>query len=133
MKSTASLSAANQLDALANTARGEKSVFGSGRVDDGDNDSVSSDSIQRRMDPANHPLPPSTAGSAAQRNSFRSLHESGAPGGSSLPAYAPDGEHSIGQRGISTSGSGVSHARPSSSSYVAENNSGPWQRGAGYE
>lgn len=139
MKSSASLSAANQLDALATTARGEKAGYGSGRLED-DDESVSSDYQHRRMDPANHPLPPSTANSATQssfRGSFRDPRSSGGP---SFPPHAGEDHRSPLGFGngldsptkplaVNTGGDPGSHGGAPS---PAAPPSG-WQRGAGYD
>jgi hypothetical protein len=138
MKSSASLSAANQLDALATTARGEKGGYGSGRLDD-DDLSISSDSMHRRMDPANHPLPPSTANSAT-RSSFRgSFRDPRSPSGPTFPTHAGEDHRSpLGfgngrdsptkQLGVHTGGLGSHSGPPSPAGQPSA-----WQRGAGYD
>ncbi|KAH8682202.1 calcium spray protein [Xylariales sp. PMI_506] len=109
MKSSQSLSAANQLDALASTARGEK-VHGLDLDDDG-NESGSVHSFPR------HSLRPSTANSGS-RSSYR---ESRTHAGPSVP-FAPS-----------------SHLNPSVNGSVppspvrSKQNASPWQRGAGYD
>jgi hypothetical protein len=72
MKSQTQLTTTTELDALAATARGDKAGYKSQLDLDDDNESISSESMRRRMDPSNVALPPSTTASAAQ--SQHSLH-----------------------------------------------------------
>jgi hypothetical protein len=92
MKSQTQLNTTTELDALAATARGDKAGYKSHLDLDDDNESITSESIRRRMDPANVALPPSTTQSAAQ--SQHSLHHGHHPPNSpidpSMPLFPAD-------------------------------------------
>jgi hypothetical protein len=164
MKSQTQLNTTTELDALAATARGDKGPYGKSQLDlDDDNESISSESMRRRTDPANVALPPSMAGSAAQ--SQHSLHKyqhpqpphspvdpsmplfpadprRGPPQGHYGNNYAPDqyyrnqgaNRSPSPYNGSSSNVSGYrSQHNASPAGYRSQNNTTPWQRGAGYE
>ena len=87
MKSQTQLTTTTELDALAATARGDKAGYKPGLDLDDDADSISSDSLRRRTDPHNMPLPPSTANSA--KDSYREPPRS--PVDPSMPLFPGDG------------------------------------------
>jgi uncharacterized membrane protein len=122
-----------ELDALGATARGDMKGGYKHNLDlDDDNESWASDSLRN---PANQPLPPSTANSATYRESPHS------PIDPSVPLFPAGGNSFPGQSDSSL----MSGAAPSStplSAYRAQNNASPaggfrsaspWQRGAGYD
>jgi hypothetical protein len=138
MKSQTQLTTTTELDALAATARGDKAGGYKTPLDlDDDNESVSSDSLRRRMDPANHPLPPSTA------NSYRDAPGQRSPVDPSVPLFPADGRRGPpppqhyqdqpaygGQQYLRTQGSGNMQQRSPSpysqhSGYRQQNNASP--------
>ncbi|TPX15692.1 uncharacterized protein E0L32_000026 [Thyridium curvatum] len=150
MKSQTGLTTTTELDALAATARGDKAGYKGGLDLDDDADSISSDSLRRRADPANHPLPPSTA------NSYRDPPRS--PVDPSMPLFPADGRRPPQQPhqaqnpynngygnnqmrspspyngSASNLSSGYrSQNNASPAGFRSQNNASPWQRGAGYE
>ncbi|KAF4125732.1 Transient receptor potential (TRP) ion channel [Geosmithia morbida] len=130
MKSQTQLNATTELDALAATARGDKAGYKSQLDLDDDNDSVSSDSMRRRTDPsymelsAGHPVAGGGGAGARPRS----------PVNPSMPLFpsnrpeSPFRSNSPSPYGQSSSGGGAQAA-----SFRAQNNSSPWQRGAGYD
>lgn len=140
-----------ELDALGVTARGDMTQKGyySRDIDD-DDDSFSSGSGKQAHDAAGVPLPPSTANSA-RNNSMRDpphspldSHTSYLPSDGQprhgVPVYNHD--NSSTRPGadmplMSGQHDGASYrsarSQPSSAGYRNQNNSSPWQRGAGYD
>jgi hypothetical protein len=140
-----------ELDALGATARGDMKGGYKHNLDlDDDNDSWSSDSLRN---PANMPLPPSTANSgAAYREPPHSPIDPSVPlfpagaGGRGPPPNYQDNQRFRGQAEsrpnsdlplINNRSNNASPAPYSSqsnlSAYRATNNASPWQRGAGYD
>ncbi|KAI1872060.1 uncharacterized protein JN550_004263 [Neoarthrinium moseri] len=136
MKSTHSLSAANQLDALASTARGEK-THGIGLDDDEGDRSASSQSLQRRPESMARP----STGTSAGHNSWRDSRSRIAPtlpfagnGHGASPLNPGSGRNSpIKQLHVQSPPAASTHSGPPSPAYRSQNNSSPWQRGAGYD
>ncbi|UNI20573.1 Putative flavin carrier protein 3 [Purpureocillium takamizusanense] len=130
MKSQTQLNTTTELDALAATARGDKAGYKSHLDLDDDNESLTSDDMRRRTDPA-----------AASQHSF---HQGGprSPVNPSMPLF-PAGQRpespfrsaspSPYQRSGSSLGQQRSHQNASPAGYRSQNNASPWQRGAGYE
>jgi hypothetical protein len=120
MKSQTQLNTTTELDALAATARGDKAGYKPGLDLDDDAESISSDSLRRRRDPANMPLPPSTANSMTNA-SYRERPRS--PIDPSVPLFPADGH-----------GHGPSHLGPQGYSNVPQgyNNSSPVYNNQGY-
>lgn len=87
MKSQTQLNTTTELDALAATARGDKAGYKPGLDLEDDADSISSDSLRRRNDPAHHPLPASTSNSMSN-NSYRDPPRS--PVDPSMPLFPAD-------------------------------------------
>lgn len=147
-----------ELDALGVTARGDMAQKGHyGRDLDDDEDSFSSGSGKQRYDASGVPLPPSTANSA-RNNSMRDPPRS--PIESNMPYYPSDGAPRHGapmynsDNGSSRPGADMplmtawgNHDTQRYESfsiqprsplhangyYRQQNNSSPWQRGAGYD
>lgn len=128
-----------ELDALGATARGDMSQtpYKTRDLDD-DEGSYSSDSLKHQHDPLGVPLPPSTA------NSNRSPSRHGDPPRSpvdpSMPFLPSDGTPRHGSPAPYSDNSqghhgGYTHMAPSQGQggYRQQNNSSPWQRGAGYD
>jgi hypothetical protein len=119
MKSSQSLSAANQLDALATTARGEKNH---GMDLEGDESSYAS--AQPRPDTAHSirsrhgPVLP-YAEPNHQAVPLMSLSGRSSPSATQGPLHAPPPSNAV--------------SGPPSPAFRAQNNSSPWQRGAGYD
>ncbi|TLS29092.1 hypothetical protein PpBr36_01652 [Pyricularia pennisetigena] len=142
MKSQTQLTATTELDALAATARGDKAGYKNDLDDDAD--SISSASIRRRQDPANMPLPPSTA------NSYKEASPK-SPVDPSVPLFPADGRRGqYGPGGVpnrtpspynpSSSTSNLSahggyrqQHNASPGGYRPNTAPSPWQRGAGYD
>ncbi|KAK1984839.1 hypothetical protein LZ30DRAFT_412071 [Colletotrichum cereale] len=155
MKSQTQLNTTTELDALAATARGDKAHYNKGLDLDDDNDSISSESMRRRVDPSGVPVPQSTAQSAAQ--SQQSMQRPGGPNGQhphspvdpSTPLFPVDNRHPYGQAPMRTpspyngsastlaaNGNPSQQRQQNNSSpgqFRSQNNVSPWQRGAGYE
>ncbi|KYK60286.1 calcium- spray protein [Drechmeria coniospora] len=137
MKSQTQLTTTTELDALAATARGDKSGYKSHLDLDEDNESLTSDDLRRRMDSnAGHQAVP--AQSSPQQAGGRP------PANQAMPLFAG----AAGQRPESpfrsASPSPYSHAVPhhaqqraannaSPAGFRQQNTSSPWQRGAGYD
>ncbi|KAH6657370.1 calcium spray protein [Truncatella angustata] len=132
MKSMNSLSAADQLNALASTARGEK---GHGLdLDDGENESNSSQSGHR------HSMRPSTAGSGPSRSSWRDSRTRVGPSPFATDAHRNSPLNPTSGRNSPTNHLSINppastngHNGPPSPEVRSPNNSSPWQRGAGYD
>jgi hypothetical protein len=120
-----------ELDALGATARGDMKGGYKHNLDlDDDNDSWSSDSVRN---PANMPLPPSTANSgAAYREPPHSPIDPSVPlfpaGGRGAPPNYQDN-----QRSNNASPAPYNSSQSNLSAYRTQNNASPWQRGAGYD
>lgn len=137
MKSTHSLSAADQLNALASTARGDKNR--NLDLDDGENESHSSQSLRQRPDS----MRPSTAGSGSRNSARNSWRESrNRVGPSPFAADAPRNSPLNPGSGRNSPAKQMSvHPPPSMSEYSgppspglrSPNSASPWQRGAGYD
>jgi len=141
MKSQTHLNTTTELDALAATARGDKAGYKHGLDLDDDNDSISSDSLRRQRDPANHPLPSSTANSISNSN-FREKPPH-SPVDPSMPLFpgeagrrGPTPQNAYGSGAYGSSpylrdpGSPVSHRSPSpyngnNGGYRQANNASP--------
>ncbi|KAK2069521.1 hypothetical protein P8C59_004096 [Phyllachora maydis] len=155
MKSQTQLTTTTELDALAATARGDKAGYKHGVDLDDDAESISSDSLRRQANPANHPVPPSTANSATN-HSYQNLPKS--PIDPAMPLFpvdnrAPTNHNNaayLRQQAVSPAprtpspydGSNTNlsvgyrsqqNASPVAGGYRTQNNASPWQRGAGYE
>ncbi|KAK9425731.1 putative Calcium spray protein [Seiridium unicorne] len=134
MKSTHSLSAADQLDALASTARGEK--HHGLDLDDDENATNSSHSLQRRPDS----MRSSTVGSGS-RNSWRDSRTrvgpspfANAEAHRSSPLNPVSGTDAPAkQLGIQPSQGADGYSGPPSPALRSPNSPSPWQRGAGYD
>ncbi|KAM0333151.1 hypothetical protein ACHAQA_001811 [Verticillium albo-atrum] len=138
MKSQTQLNTTTELDALAATARGDKAGYKSQLDLDDDNESISSESMRRRVDGNGHPL-------AAQ--SQTSVNRSGNPPRSpvdpSVPLFPADNRGSPYSSSLrSPSPYGGAGGQPqnfrqqnnaSPAGFRSQNNASPWQRGAGYE
>jgi hypothetical protein len=151
MKSQTHLTTTTELDALAATARGGKSGFD---LDD-DAESITSDSLRRQTEPYSHLGVPSASASVSTFSNAR-------PASPAMPLFPADGPRSPPRydrpqspyvappRPISPYGAAYSapDTRPASPfgqpanynnnnpygpAFRAQNNSSPWQRGAGYE
>jgi len=143
MKSQTQLNTTTELDALAATARGDKGGYKAQLDLDEDNDSLAGDDIRRRNDPF-----------ASPAASQQSLHQGGgynaprSPINPSMPLFPAGNQRpqspfrSASPAGFNNSQSSLSqgHAHqqraqynPSPSGSRSQNNSSPWQRGAGYE
>lgn len=148
-----------ELDALGATARGGMTQTGyKGRDIDDDEESYSSTSMKH--DAAGVPLPPSTANS--NRSPSRWNEPPRSPIDASMPMFPSDGTPRHGtpiqysddpRRGYGNGGRGPGHNSPLSSQYSdyngqksgysqvsgtsgnyrQQNNTSPWQRGAGYD
>lgn len=144
-----------ELDALGATARGDMKQAGFyGRDLEGDETSFSSDGKNQRSDPAGVPLPPSTAQSTREpprspidpnmqylpsdggnrhgapysdnpRGLFNQDNSSTRPG-ADMPLMNPDDRQGSPYRRAPSSHSNSGYNR-------SQNNSSPWQRGAGYD
>ncbi|KOS20204.1 Flavin carrier protein 2 [Escovopsis weberi] len=87
MKSQTQLATTTELDALAATARGDKSGYGQGRMDlDDDNESLSSDDMRQRVA---SPYGPSASSSSHFSQRPRS------PVNPSMPLFPADGQHNM--------------------------------------
>ncbi|KAG7133411.1 Flavin carrier protein 1 like [Verticillium longisporum] len=137
MKSQTQLNTTTELDALAATARGDKAGYKSQLDLDDDNESISSESMRRRVDGNGHPLAAQSQTSVNRiGNPPRSpvdpsvplfpADNRGSPYASSLRSPSPyggaGGQQSLRQQ---------HNASPAG--YRSQNNASPWQRGAGYE
>jgi hypothetical protein len=89
MKSQTQLTTTTELDALAATARGDKGGYKHGLDLDDDADSLSSDSLFRRSNPANMALPPSNKTSMSNI-SYHNPPRS--PVNPSMPLFPADGQ-----------------------------------------
>ncbi|KAG9249040.1 hypothetical protein BJ878DRAFT_451279 [Calycina marina] len=141
-----------ELDALGATARGDKSGYKHNFDLDDDRDSWSSDSLAHQH-PANMPLPPSTANSANYRPGQEPPRSPIAPSvplfpAGGAPAYGqqremyqrpdsrPSTGHTAGYSRVDSSQSNYSdkpQTQPQTGANRSQNNSSPWQRGAGYD
>lgn len=143
-----------ELDALGATARGDMTQTGyKGRDLDDDEDSFSSGSGRHSQNPAGVPLPPSTAASHRSPSRGRTAGEPPrSPIESSMPLFpstgtprhgTPDQYSDSPQRfnGYSNTGMNPQYGPPysrggsaqSNAAFRQQNNSSPWQRGAGYD
>jgi hypothetical protein len=149
-----------ELDALGATARGDvKAPYSKSRLDD-DEESFSSGSLARQADGTNVPLPPSTANSGYQRGGsgrHSPVDNQGMfPADNAAHRGPPTGSDDRGmynQGGYNGNEYGQGYARAQDSSpqpygdgyaknaspypqpphqYRQQNDSSPWQRGAGY-
>ncbi|KAI6781664.1 Flavin carrier protein-like protein [Emericellopsis cladophorae] len=132
MKSQTQLNTTTELDALAATARGDKSGYKSHLDLDDDNESLSSDSMRRRtdssaMDAPRSPINPSMPLFPANRpeSPFRSASPN--PFGASATSLSQ--QQSRGQNNASPAMRSAHNQSPPSRA----NNASPWQRGAGYD
>ncbi|KAI0126369.1 hypothetical protein BJ170DRAFT_403321 [Xylariales sp. AK1849] len=134
MKSSHSLSAADQLNALASTARGEKN-HGLDLDDDG-GESMSSNSLRYGFGAARGSLP----STATSRDSWRDSRVRVGP----TTSFATEAQRSPLNPGSGRSSpvkqtegpfhdAGEAYSGPPSPTSGAQNSSSPWQRGAGYE
>lgn len=89
MKSQTQLTTTTELDALAATARGDKGGYKHGLDLDDDADSLSSDSLFRRSNPANMPLPPSNKTSMSNMSAYNPPRS---PVDPSVPLFPSDGQ-----------------------------------------
>lgn len=138
MKSQTQLNTTTELDALAATARGDKSGYKS-HLDLEDDDSLSSDDMRRRGDMTSL----NTMHNPSQASFHRGDNPPRSPVNPSMPLFPADGQRpqspfrtaspspyqssgSLGQQRQQRSAS-------PSSGYRSQNNASPWQRGAGYE
>lgn len=136
MKSQTQLTTTTELDALAATARGDKVGYHSKLDLDDDNESLTSDSMRRRADNL------SISGAGAQQGSQYAMHNEKqqypphSPINPSLPLF-PGGNQNRGpptNRPQSPYDQNFGNQNPSSpAAFRAQNNSSPWQRGAGYD
>ncbi|KAJ2901487.1 transient receptor potential ion channel [Zalerion maritima] len=148
MKSQTQLTTTTELDALAATARGDKAGFKSGLDLDDDNESISSDSLRRRMhEPSmsstsgappsygNQPATPSTPYLPADRPAppqHKASYDSySQPSGSYLQSQNSGPARSPSPYGGAGSLRAQNNASPAG--YRSQNNASPWQRGAGYD
>ncbi|KAF7537088.1 hypothetical protein G7Z17_g12920 [Cylindrodendrum hubeiense] len=131
MKSQTQLNTTTELDALAATARGDKSGY-KGHLDLDDDDSLSSDSMRRRAEMNNH-----------SQTSFRD-NPPRSPINPSMPLFPADGQRpaspfrSASPSPYQNTGSplGTQQRQQNNESpagYRNQNNASPWQRGAGYD
>jgi hypothetical protein len=123
-----------ELDALGATARGDMKGGYKHNLDlDDDNESWSSDSM--RHNPANMPLPPSTANSsAAYGEPPRSPIDPSVPlfpAGSRGPP--PNYQDNPRQMSNNASPAPFNNSQSNLSTYRSQNSASPWQRGAGYD
>ncbi|KAI0134728.1 hypothetical protein BJ170DRAFT_213701 [Xylariales sp. AK1849] len=133
MKSQSQLTGTTELDALAATARGDKSGYNKPGLDlDDDNESISSGSMRRRTDTSMMGVPPP---SSSGHNSFRGnqMNPPRSPVDPSVPLFPAAG----GNRSNSPYGGSAASFRQqnnaSPAGYRSQNNASPWQRGAGYD
>ncbi|KAK7427878.1 putative flavin carrier protein 3 [Neonectria magnoliae] len=119
MKSQTQLNTTTELDALAATARGDKGGYKS-HLDLDDDDSLSSDSMRRRLETNNQ-----------SQASFRD-NPPRSPINPSMPLFPADGQRpqspfrTASPSPYQNSGSQLGQTR-------SQNSASPWQRGAGYE
>lgn len=127
MKSSHSLSATDQLDALASTARGEKNQRLD--LDEGEDEPEVAHSLGRR--PGS--MRPSTAGSSSWRGSRERIGPAGFAASTEplrhSPLHTASGRNSPAKQGGMNALPTVGDAAASR----AQHNSSPWQRGAGYD
>ena len=147
-----------ELDALGATARGDMTQTAYKGRDLDDDDSFSSGSGRHSHNPAGVPLPPSTAVST-HRSPSRGRNPVGEPPRSpidpSMPLFPSTGtprhgtpehysdtpSHSSYNNGYSNTGMNPQYGQPysrggsaqSNTAFRQQNNSSPWQRGAGYD
>lgn len=149
-----------ELDALGATARGDlKAPYGKSRLDD-DEESFSSASLARQNDATNVPLPPSTATSGYQRGGSgrhspvdnqgmfpadnaahrgppagsddRGMYNQGGYNGNGYSqGYSRSQDSSAQPYGGGYAKNGSSYPQPPHQ-YRQQNDSSPWQKGAGY-
>ncbi|KAH7003389.1 hypothetical protein EDB82DRAFT_470200 [Fusarium venenatum] len=131
MKSQTQVNATTELDALAATARGDKSGYNK-HLDLDEEDSVSSESLARRAEANNQSQASFQRGDAPPRS----------PVNPAMPLFPADGRPSSPFRTASPnpyqqSNSNLSQQRSADNNspggYRSQNNASPWQRGAGYE
>ncbi|KAK7415365.1 putative flavin carrier protein 3 [Neonectria punicea] len=131
MKSQTQLNTTTELDALAATARGDKGGYKS-HLDLDDDDSLSSDSMRRRVETNNQ-----------SQASFRD-NPPRSPINPSMPLFPADGQRpqspfrTASPSPYQNSGSQLGQTRSQNSGspaggFRSQNNASPWQRGAGYE
>ncbi|AEO62377.1 uncharacterized protein THITE_2037149 [Thermothielavioides terrestris NRRL 8126] len=129
MKSQTHLTTTTELDALAATARGDKSGFKGGLDLDDDAESITSDSLRRQTE---HLNVPSAAGSAAGSMSGSYPGRPRSPASPVMPLFPADGPRSppryTDQRPASPFGAPNRPASP-----LTFRSPSPWQRGAGYD
>lgn len=127
MKSQSQLTGTTELDALAATARGDKSGYKHGLDLDDDNESISSESMRRRTDPSMmHNMQPQTV------NSTLGSHPPHSPIGPAVPLFPADNRAPSPNYAASVA-SFRQQNNASPAGYRTQHNASPWQRGAGYE
>ncbi|OIW23699.1 TRP-domain-containing protein [Coniochaeta ligniaria NRRL 30616] len=138
MKSQTQLTTTTELDALAATARGDKGGYKHGLDLDDDADSLSSDSLFRRSNPANMALPPSNKTSMTNMsyNSYNNPPRS--PVDPSVPLFPADGQRGPAGpppylRNQDNRPPPGKHQSPDNYMHFADTTPSPWQRGAGYD
>jgi hypothetical protein len=131
MKSQTQVNATTELDALAATARGDKSGYNK-HLDLDEEDSVSSESLARRAETNNQSQASFQRGDVPPRS----------PVNPAMPLFPADGRPASPFRTASPnpyqqSNSNLSQQRSADNNspggYRSQNNASPWQRGAGYE
>ncbi|KAM6507540.1 putative flavin carrier protein 3 [Fusarium solani] len=131
MKSQTQLNTTTELDALAATARGDKTGYNK-HLDLDEEDSMSSESLRRRAEMNNQSQSSFHRGDAPPRS----------PVNPSMPLFPADGRPQSPFRSASPSpyqqsGSPLVQQRSNNNSspggYRSQNNASPWQRGAGYD
>ncbi|KXX81787.1 Flavin carrier protein 2 [Madurella mycetomatis] len=127
MKSQTHLTTTTELDALAATARGDKSGFKGGLDLDDDAESITSDSLRRQTERLGMP----SGGSSAPGYGSRPR----TPADPAMPLFPVDGSRSPPRyNDVGSIRSPSPFGNPGMSpSYRAQNNASPWQRGAGYD
>ncbi|RMJ03482.1 hypothetical protein BHE90_015521 [Fusarium euwallaceae] len=131
MKSQTQLNTTTELDALAATARGDKTGYNK-HLDLDEEDSMSSESLRRRAEMNNQSQSSFHRGDAPPRS----------PVNPSMPLFPADGRPQSPFRSASPSpyqqsGSPLVQQRSNNNSspggYRSQNSASPWQRGAGYD
>ncbi|KAK2597454.1 putative flavin carrier protein 3 [Conoideocrella luteorostrata] len=127
MKSQTGLNTTTELDALAATARGEKTGYKSHLDLDDDNESLTSEDLRRRAAGQN-------ASAAASQHSFQGQHGPRSPVNPSMPLFPASQrpESPYNRTGSAMGQRSVNNASPASG-HRPQNNASPWQRGAGYD
>ncbi|KAL2157396.1 hypothetical protein VTH06DRAFT_6215 [Thermothelomyces fergusii] len=132
MKSQTHLAQTTELDALAATARGDKGGFKGGLDLDDDAESITSDTLRQHTEHLAVPSNGSVTGFGSQ---------SRAPASPSTPLFPADGSRSPSRATDRPASPFDLQNRPASPfttsnygpAFRAQNNSSPWQRGAGYD